>query len=209
MIMLTLSNDFQNVADGLVPVTLIRRSNGLETGLTALRRAISEQEVAASNGLYSSTDTHWHLAVEGMEPPHLGDTLREGTTEWTVLRCECHSLGSRHRLTCRNLVVAERLDTLVSIQSVTQTKGIDGALVQLWTDSMTNVRARIQPERFDRVRDAGRDRLQAEYRVFVLPTISVSAKNRIVAGTGEIYRILGIEQFEQLDRCLELIVEEW
>ena len=67
-------SDFAQVADALEPATLRRADGSGSTAVaSALRRAVTTREAAASDGKYTTSDVHWHLAAAELPaPPRLG-----------------------------------------------------------------------------------------------------------------------------------------
>src|ERR1700722_9293913 len=102
-------SDFAQVTDALEPVTLRRADGSGSIALaSALRRAITTREAAASDGKYTTSDVHWHLAAAELPvPPRLGDQIIDATGEaWTILETQLATCGSRWKGTARNLTFA-------------------------------------------------------------------------------------------------------
>ena len=77
------------------------------------------------------------------------------------------------------LISASDLRERISIQTVTKTN-TKGVLVESWSDSLTNVPARVEFESdYERIR-AGREEATQSIKVFVRSEISIDQKARII-----------------------------
>lgn len=144
---LDLSTDLQVVADGLEAITLKRRGSSNDVDVTsALQRAITTKEAAASDGKYSTRDVRWHLPeLEVTTRPRLGDVILDVNSDrWTILDVQKATLEVRWRCICRNVAVYYGLDDYVDVLRATISKGTAGAASASWQTSVTGVRASIQ-----------------------------------------------------------------
>lgn len=212
--------DFLLVADGLQSVTLTDRDDADQAIEHALRRAVTRRESEASNGFYSTSDVHWHLPQsEVTGEPQLGWVVTDADeNEWTALAVEDQTLTDRWRLTCRNLVIAERLDTLITIQVSTTAKGEGGAHERTWADQQRGIRARFQ-RAFTRGntqsvatvgQHVGTNQIDPRSTVFWRESIVLTARHRIVKeSTGQRFRIVGYRDPERIDKLAEVDVVPW
>jgi hypothetical protein len=143
-------------------------------------------------------------------PPEIGSKIIEADdTEWTVLSVGHETLKTRWRCTCRNLIVANRLNTLVTIQYATETKGSGGALEPTWANIATDVRARIQPISATTLVEYDRRRVETAARITLQSPLNYlpDRRYRVVDSDSRIYSVLGYEQEDRVD-VLPVIIAE-
>lgn len=204
--------DFATVCDGLQAVTFASRVDEVGQSLDgALRRAVSTREAIASNGLYTTQDVRWHLPVEDVDgDPQPGDLVTEDDgTEWTILSVVRSTLGDRWACVCRNLVISERLDTLVTVQVATVTKGATGAHSESWANLQAGVRCRIQRLRASDASSLGTRQLERAFTAYMREPLVLDRKHRLVDSEGVIYRVTGYRNPERIDQLLEVDLELW
>ena len=142
------STDFEDITDGLEAVTLTPRFSSSTTAVTAaLQRAVTTNEVQASDGKYLASDVRWHLPVaEVSSRPALGTRIVDaGGTYWIILDVQEATLSRRWRCICRNPAIAYGLDDTITIELASYSKGDGGAAEKSWKVWKAGVRARIQP----------------------------------------------------------------
>ncbi len=200
--------DLARVADGSETVRLLRRgaapgSSGIVVAGALRQSANSQQAVvgnrneirrpAESDGKLVASDAVWHLPAEQLgEPPRLGDWIVDSTKiRWTILEVQSATLGSRWRLTTRNVAVAHGLDDTVTILKATYAKGPAGAAEATWKTWRTGVRARIQAQN-TRVDTEHRTRRAAtRYRIFIEQDLELDHTHRVQGSDGTLYKIVG------------------
>lgn len=190
----------------------------------AIQRPVTRREMEASQGLYQAHDVQFTLyGAECERSPVPGclillpagsDGSRDETQppkcdEFTVLQARLESAGSVWVCIARNLVITERLDTLITIQEGNFQKSQGGADEADWTDLYVGVRARIQPENSRQQIQHGQRRIKRQFRVFVREMFTLRRQHRIVDSAGRLYRVTGFEQPERIDRLTEITCEEW
>lgn len=203
--------DFDSIVDGLRPVTLIVRSTGLTMRVDhSLPRAVSFKESLESNGKYTQSDLVYHIPSAALlQPPVPGDAIRDERGDvWVILAVSTDTFRSRYRAITRNLAIAHSLDTLVTIQEATFSKGISGAQQASWSTTLSNVRARIQPVAAGETTDDGLQRIDTQYRIYLQEPLQLRRHNRIIAADGTIYRVLGIQQAERIDQLMYVEAEQ-
>jgi hypothetical protein len=188
------SSDLAAVADGLEPVTVLRR--GTSDALVvehALRRHVTTQEAATSNGHYTQTDLRWWLPVAECDgQPSLGDVLADSAgNRWTVLEMADSRQTGRWLCTCRNLAIVHALDDTVSVEQALVSKGEGGAAVKTWTTWRTGIRARIQPAAAEIPTDQGLQYTRRKYTIFFAEELPLDHTHRIRAADGTTYKITG------------------
>jgi len=138
--------DFENIVDGLKPITLVPVGGANVPNITSLRRAVTHKEAAASNGRYTTSDTVFHVSTVdyGQRLP-LGSRIIEADGErWTVLEHAYQTLLARWRYVVRRLDTGFDADkpSTVFREVATYAKSLTGALEPTWVrdDAPTNVR---------------------------------------------------------------------
>ena len=206
---LDVTDDFVEVADFLQAVTVIDLDGTITSVDHALRRSIRAREAAASNGRYRSDDVRWHLPKSEHDAmPALGGMIKDDLAEWTILDVERATASSRWACVCRNLVVVERLDTLIDIQAANYERTSDGAQEPNWLPWKTGLRARIQPESSDRVIEHGRKHAPTSGRVYLRERVAVTTNHRIVGPDGATWKVRGTEAPEDIGQLMVVLVEK-
>lgn len=201
------STDFATVVDGLALVTL-RARDGSETPVAhALRRAVTVREAAASDGKYTASDVVFHLSAAETGRPELGSLIVDALGQWTILEVALETLGARWRCICRDLAISAGLDTLVTIQKASYTKGAGGALEPIWSDLYTNERAKIQPVSAERLIDHQAVGQTEQALVFFTWPLPLTPQHRIVGPDGTTYRFLSWEDAQRIDALFTARVE--
>ncbi|HEX4000644.1 MAG TPA: head-tail adaptor protein [Pirellulales bacterium] len=188
--------DFALVTDALEPATLRRCDGSGATALAgALRRAVNTREAAASDGKYTTSDVHWHLAAAELNaPPQLGDQIVDTSGEaWTILETQLATCGSRWKCTARNLALAGGLNTFITILREVAAKGPSGAVEPTFVPFASAVRARIQELTSARSEQHGRQSGIVTTKIYLAQQILVDNGNRIQAADGAIYQVTGYE----------------
>lgn len=199
---LNLDDDFLNVADNLEPVTL--RTPGTTATLDvpeALRRRVSVSEAAAAGGKYSASDVAWHLPAGVVTvQPALGSTITDSAgSTWTVLEVHLETLGSRWRCVARDLAIAGRLDTVITIEKAAVTKSAGGAAEYAWDVYRAGLRARIQPRAAERTVDNDLRTGKTPFAIYVAEQVLVDQTHRVVASDGTVYQVTGYEAADRID----------
>ena len=196
------SADFVLVADLLETVTLRRADTGAVSSLPhVLRRELTEREAEASGGKYARSDLVWHLpAGELMVFPRLGDQLvTADDARWTILEIQLACGGARLRCHTRNLAVAAGVSEEITIQLATWSKTASGAASATWSDWLTGLPARIQPQ-IGRVESAhDRRELRVTHRIIVADPVAVNENHRVLDAAGNIYHVVGYERPARID----------
>lgn len=210
---MTLSTDMAGdyaYLDGLEAVTLIKPGSTASTSVaSALRRAVSVREAAASGGRYTTSDLVWHLPQSLVTTqPALGDKVRDAASvDYTILEVHKETLGTRWKCITRDLAVAHRLDTLVTIERGDTVKGVGGAAEPVWDVWLAGVRARIQPIE-GRTEVENQQRIdRATHTVFVdAADFRPDHRSRVKDESGAVYAVIGYRQPAAIGRLLELDV---
>ena len=194
-------SDFAQVTDALEAVTLRRADGSGSTAVaSALRRAMTTREAAASDGKYTTSDVSWHLAAAELPaPPRLGDQIIDATAEaWTILETQLATCGSRWKCTARNLALAGGLNTYITILREVATKGPSGAVEPTFVPYASGVRARIQETSSVRGEQHGRQSGTVRAQIYLSEQILVDNGNRIQAADGTLYEVTGYERADSI-----------
>jgi len=212
----TPGSDFEDIVDGLEPVTLKRRGSSDVSVSHALQRAVDTSEVEASDGRYLSGDVRWHFPVaEVSSRPTPGDDVVDGNSVyWKVIDVQEAALSRRWRCVCRNLSVAFGLDDFVKIEQAAYSKGTGGAAEDNWKTLLTGLRARIQPGAFSALVDQGARRTERLYTIYIgedLPRENLDEIHslRVVDKQGNNYRIISYSAMERIGELAQLEVAAW
>ena len=209
------SDDFLTVADGLEPITLLRRGNAsAAAGVSvphALRRILSVSEASIitggdvnkkvpGGGHHTAADIVWHLPIaELTEEPRLGDAIIDGDGErWTILNVKRLTFGSRWRCEARNVAIAFGLDDTISVLKASYTKSPYGAAVPLWRLWKSGIRARIQP--WDVQSDATTEThgSKVRYRIFIEEALDLDHTCCIRGPDGTVYTVIKTSGAERI-----------
>ena len=194
-------SDFAQVADALEPAMLRRADGSGSTAVaSALRRTVTTREAAASDGKYTTSDVHWHLAAAELPaPPRLGDQIIDATAEaWTILETQLATCGSRWKCTTRNLALTGNLNAYVTILREVATKGPSGAVEPTFVPYASCVRARIQELSAVRDEQHGRQSGSVKVKIYLAQQILVDNGNRIQAADGTLYEVTGYERADSI-----------
>lgn len=204
-----LSPDFTTIIDGLEAVTLTRRDATVVPVAAALRRRVSEQEAATSNGRFTRSDVKWHLPLDVVgAPPEIGATVTDGDGEvWTVLQADHDASTGRYRLWTRKLDLRQTATDLITIQEASWSKDDHGALSPAWSNVQADVPARVQP--IEGVLEIEHDKrlVRVTHRIFLAAAVSITEKHRILRpATSEVFHVVSVENAERLDALFTINV---
>ena len=206
-----IAGDFAAVVDGLEEVTLAPPDGLLGVQSveveSALRRAVSKREAAASQGKYTTSDTAWHFPLSA-GTPYLGGTITDGDGgEWRILEAHKETLSARWRCICRELAIIGGLDTYITIQKRTASKASDGSAVYTWAVYKVNMRARIQQEAAQREKEREQRTSRITGTVFFAEQVLLGEQYRIVAQDGTVWEIAGDSQRDSITGLYTVSVE--
>jgi len=193
--------DFETVTDGLERADVTQRDGGVMNVTYALRRAVGHAEPEESYGDVRQADTVWHLPVAEMaDRPDLGALLtslgecQDEDLTWVVLSVAQQTLRARWRCVCRVLDVRNVTATVVTIQSVTYSKGSHGESVETWADSSTGVRAKIHELNVTPAMEHSAWKDEVGYRIFFETDQTLGRQYRVVDSSSNTYRVLRVSQ---------------
>jgi hypothetical protein len=194
--------DFSDVVDGLQSVTFRRAADGIELSVaSALRRAVTQQEAEASNGVVTTHDVVWHLPDHQLTmPPVAGDEIddTDGVT-WIALSVKRSTNDTRWRCTCRALDIVAGPQQLVTVQQAVWSKGDAGAATATWQDSLTDVTARIQPDETEVLVENRRRSVRSTHLIHFRDPIAIDENTRVVGSDASVYHVVGTDRAERLD----------
>lgn len=185
--------DFENIVDGLKPITLIPDGGAAVAGITSLRRAVTHKEAAASNGRYTTSDTVFHVStVDYADRLPLGSHIEEANGDrWTVLEHAYQTLLARWRY------IVRRLDTGVDANNpstvfrelATFVKSASGALEPNWVRDADPMAVRFEPIEDSRRTENGITHFPSRYVGHFETEFEISSRVRFVdAATNVIYK---------------------
>jgi hypothetical protein len=206
--MLTIDDDLDYL-DGLETVSVVQPGGGAPVvDVIALRRRVAGQEAEASGGAYTQHDVRFHLATRTMtEEPQVGATITDGgAVSWRVLRVDANPLATAWRCWCRRVGLNDELDQTITIQRARWAIGGLGVPAAVWTDELTGVAARIQPQR-EVIEIQRQARLaRVTHKVFVAAAIEIDENHRIVHGA-DVNDVVGTQQEARIDGLLVILAQ--
>lgn len=206
----TTAGDFAAVADGLEPVTLLRRESPTGPGESvphALRRAVDAAEVVGENrktiesdGRYTAADTSWSLPDnELLAQPRLGDVVLDAAgRRWTILETRLVALGSRWRCRTRELSIAYGLEDLIDILQAEISTDESGNAETAWIVLHEHVRARIQPTETKITTENSIPKSVRRRRIILAESFDLDHTHRLRGPDGTLYRIAAVDGFPKL-----------
>ena len=172
--------------------------------VTALRRAVSEAEQAASGGAYTTQDLTWIVPksqLVGVTPKPADKVVDVVGASWKVLRVSYETMRSVWKLTTRNLRFAYQLYDLVSLFRPLNTQ--DPALTRKpqWIEAAYGIQARIQPISTGQTDERGRRGDIREYQIFLdyEDIGNVTTEWKVRGEDGEEYEITGVRNAFRID----------
>lgn len=180
----------------------------------ARQHQITVTEAESSGGAYTTQDCVWNLPAENsLYTPEVGYLIveTEGTDRgktWTILQADRATWKSRHRLTCRDLVLSG-LTHAIDIWQPTDKEDAAGGHVNTFLPLYLGVQARVQETGAAGIEELGKIDQAFDYRVFVGRRVYVDAGMQVrwrpKAGDAEvILEIVSQEEPESLDRLMVL-----
>ncbi|REJ66211.1 MAG: hypothetical protein DWQ31_15570 [Planctomycetota bacterium] len=204
-----LATDFATITDALEAVVLRRRGSGAEESVTgALRRRLSEAEVAQSEGRYLAADLRWHLpATQLANPPEVGDRILDGQGgDFTILEVAPQTIDSRTVVVGRDLAIAHTLCARIDIQRATISLGTHGEQVVTWQDELPGIRARIQPTSTTLERSGDRQFMRTTHTIYLAEELTLDDLRRAIGPDGRVYDIVEYRGQDQIGALAELHV---
>jgi hypothetical protein len=207
----TTTNDFPAIADGLEPVTLLRRESPAGPGEIiphALRRTIDAAEVIGENrrtiesdGRYFATDASWSLPVpELTAAPRLGDVLRDAAgRRWTILEARLVALDARWRCFTRELSIAFGLEDAIDVL-----QNVSGD----WVVVREGVHGRIQPLETQIVTAQSVESSIRRCRIILEEPYDLDHTHRLRGPDGSLYRITLVAGSPKLGELQKIEVEK-
>lgn len=190
--------------------TSVRDSGNVTTCVThAHRHNITNQELAASNGVYMADDTVWRLPrATATVRPKRRDTIEDADgTIWTLLSVDRITDTRHYRCICRDLVIANDLDDTIGIWVCTNAQDAGAGRSPSFALSET-IQGRIQPVQADVEDRLGKRTTRKLFQCFLAtePT-TISTQDQIRSSGGTIYQILGWTSPSSVDTLFTVDVE--
>lgn len=196
--------------DGLTPITYgVRRRAGspdVDLVASALRRSLSTNEKAASQGAYTAGLLTWHvpqaLLADGVTPKP-GDTVTDdGGEVYTVLSEGFNVLQSVWRLSTISLKIAHDLRQLLTVETPTIGRDATGAVTRgPWATRYVDVPCRIQPLGEELVTERLAHGPVTRFAAYVdrdLDVKNAAGFDRVTCA-GVVYDVKGYHEAERLD----------
>jgi len=195
------TNDFPDVVDGAVAVTLRRPDDAAHAVAHAVKHLIRPTDDRRRRVEPAYADVVWHLpASELPDAPQPGDKIVESDgSAWTVIEATAAAMGGRWRCAARRPLEFGP-EAYVDIEQAAYAKGPSGAETAVWNTWKTGVPGTIRPAA-SAMSDAGRsgiadgrrDDSSAARRAFTAilaePPLPEGAY-RLRAPDGTLYRIV-------------------
>ena len=206
----TTTDDFAAIADGLEPVTLLRRESPSGPGEIvphSLRRTIDAAEVVGGNrktiesdGRYTAADASWSLpAAEVAGAPRLGDVLQDAAgRRWTILEVRLVAMSARWRCRTRELSIAFGLDDAIDVLEAEYSKSESGAVEMAWSVLHAGVRGRIQPLDTQIAAEHSAQTSVHRCRIILEEAFDLDHAHRLRGPGGTLYRIVSVAGFPKL-----------
>lgn len=205
-----IAGDFALVADNLEAATLKRPGSSATTAITnALRRAISTDQAAESQGKYTRSDVVWHFPVsEGT--PHVGDILVPTTApseRWTILDYSKETLGARWRCVCRDIAIAFGLSQVFTIRQVQTKRGPRDAAADYsqFKEVRTGFRGKLQVDSITPEVSDGRQGGTVTARFYMYEAFELDGTHLVVEANGTEWGVesyLGLEEIGQAPQAV-------
>lgn len=179
----------------------------------ARQHQITVREAESSGGAYTTQDCVWNLPAENtpLYTPEVGYLIveTEGTDagkEWTILQADRATWQTRHRLTCRDLVLSGLVHS-IDIWEPTDKEDAAGGRLNTFLPLYMGVQAKVQETGGVGVEEIGKEGTQFDYRVTVGRRVYIDngmqVRWRPAAGEAEvILEIVSHEEPESLDRLM-------
>lgn len=195
------TNDLQYV-DALESVSLLQPASETPTLITgALRRKATTREAEASGGATTQSDVHWHLPTSQLpDPPQLGATITDSQNNtWTVLATSPTNQGANWRCQSRNLAITENLQHQITIQQAHWTQDAAGTPIPIWTTTLSDIPARIQPVEQQIEVTNSRRTARLTHKIYLAAQLLLDDNHRILH-ENTIYNLLGYHRPDRIDQ---------
>ena len=195
----------------------------------AKRRNLTMRELAASGGVYQSSDQVYLIPDALLSPsqvrPKMGDVVietdddspgRQPGQRWTVLDVSRGKSRQTHRLACRNLALALDLRETVTIERPAIRYDAAGVPVKAFPSDATNpggvtlysqLPGRAQLVTKEMADEHGIRGLEGKYEVFVDREVDVTHEDRLLLANGLYLDIVGYRNGQRIDELPVIVCE--
>jgi hypothetical protein len=150
-----------------------------------------------------------HFAGSNDFEPVPGDTATDSNRrQYTILTASLQTMTDRWIITARDLIISAGLDTLVTIQVATVTKGATGAHEQSWADYLSNVRGKLQRMSASEDSGSGSKKIDPTFVLYVREPLELTQIYRVVHNQIT-YRVTGYVNPESIDQLTTVSLERW
>ncbi len=187
--------------------------DAVDAPISALRRAPTVKEQAASNGVYTASDVVFLIGASqvttGPLKPRDVVTDRDGT-DFTILEAMLGANRAHWRLMTRDLVIAYQLYDTVNVEKAGVTYDASGAALRAWpsgtpsggTTLYANLQCRVQPRESTIADERGMRGQQITYDVYLSQDLAAFdvRECRVVFGSV----VLDIERYSSSESISDL-----
>lgn len=223
----SIENDYQ-VFDGLetVEIKLPGAADWVEVE-SVLRRSMRIRDANAAtsvgrdtnaiarhghSGDYYVHDLEMHIPrVEFATCPPLGTKIRDSESViWTVIDDTKNTLRTRWTPRVRNLILAERLTSRVSVQFATSGEDESGSPIDLWAELISGLHARITPMRIEPGNDPDLATQYVQVVIVLGEQVDFTSirQYRVVDQAGRVYIVDSADSYDRLEFLPQLQAHE-
>ena len=200
---LNIADDFESIVDNLDAVVFTALDDQA-FNVNAASQPVRHHEASNSGGQYTTEDRVFLFSQAGVgQPPDVGSKINDGT-DWTVLSSRTDRLTNRFRCVCRSSSVIGT----VTIQTASFNQDDNGIQETTWTDSLTDVPATVIQDSSQTETEHQVEKLKPRVQVVFLSPQTLSKNHRIVSGS-QVFRIMGLDDVENLADLYSVQAEEW
>jgi hypothetical protein len=196
--------DDYKIVDGLETVTYCALNDGQiqkwPFHQSALRRALTQQELFASAGNYTSQDVSWVLPnLFGLKPKP-GDWLQDSSGDrWTILTVNWWALRQTWKLVTRNLALNAGLDQEISVWRSLHRADSTSSDRPVWVCVYSAVPARIQETDVEALEEQGKRLTRRSYTVILGHKLALTVNDQIRDKAGKIYEVVSWANSDRID----------
>jgi hypothetical protein len=200
---LKIADDYK-VLDGLETVTYCTLHDGQISRWpfhnSALRRALTQHELFASAGSYTSQDVSWVLPNWFGLQPKPGDWLQDLKGDcWTILTVNWWALRRTWQLVTRNLALNAGLNQEISVWRALHRADSTSSDTPIWACVYSSVPARIQETDAAALEEQGKRLTWRSYTVILGHKLVLTVNDQIRDKHGRIYEVVSWAHLDRID----------
>jgi len=195
-------SDDMDLIDGLETITYTPRASATPVLVeNVLRRNITYNEIKKSNGDIQSSDVRFHAKLSLINLPQLGDMIEDGIATYTILNIRRDTLNTRWRFVCRDLAIAENLNTIAHIILITFAESVTGFDEPIYSYYKKNVRAKLTKTDSSKETEDGQVRQDGMKTLTLELTEELKPNKHIIEDVaGNFYRIQSSMNIDELGK---------